>query len=95
MMVVSLRHVGITDWDKGEVENDHEYACQQFCSENAPWNTIRPHGLASPVQRLYFVGGGPFERHSVVIVKALKLVWYRRVDHGLHSIMEVSTHAHC
>jgi hypothetical protein len=42
MMVVSLRHVGIKDWDKERLKNDCEDACQLVCagSENAPWNTI-------------------------------------------------------
>ena len=48
MMRVSLRR-GDYRLVQGEVENDSEDACQLGCarSENVPWNTVLPRGLAS------------------------------------------------
>jgi hypothetical protein len=46
-MVVSLRHVGITDWDKERLKMTVNMPTSCACSENAPWNAVRPDGLMS------------------------------------------------
>ena len=78
--------MGITDWDKEKMENDREYACQLFCacSEIAPWNTVRPCGLAAVDlirdlshiglgerdHPILWVGDGPHTQHDAIVVKA-------------------------
>ena len=62
MKVVSLRHVEIIDLDKERFENDHEDAYQLVCacSENAPWYTVQPRGLATfdQIENLTHIGLG-------------------------------------
>ena len=61
------------------------------CSENAPWNTVRPSGLASVDlikdlshfglrerdHPVHWVSEGPHARHSVVeaCIKCIEFVW--------------------
>ena len=85
-----LKHVGITDWE--EVENDQEYACELFCacSENAPWNTVEARGLAgvdlikdpsdvlrarSPNPLVTALTPGAMLLLSKVCIKCIEFVW--------------------